>query len=1004
MRLHALQVTAFGPFADSVAVDFDELASDGLFLLSGPTGSGKTSILDAVCFALYGDVPGDRGSAKRLRSDQAAPGVAPEVALEFTVRARRFRLVRSPQWTRPKKRGTGVTTEQAHVVCSELVDGTWTPLSNRLDETGHLITGLLGMNMAQFCQVALLPQGQFQGFLRARSEERHALLQRLFATDRFEQIERWLRDHARALRREVGDSEVALGRAISRVEEAAGTAAPDEVSETVSWLDAEVGRSLQEAQRAATMLTDTAARRADADLALIQARELARRQQLGAEAERTLAALAQETAAHERRVEVREAAQRAAVVLPLVRVATEASVAQSRYQAAVDAALTDAVRLRDTAYASGYLHDDGGLPFDDIDALALLLGPAEERLREADTLVPLASEVAAINPQITALGHEVAERDAAIERVQAEAVEAPEERNRLEAALRESVAESDRAQLLAGEVATLRTRLAAAERLVLRRADLTRAEAGERAATERLFAVKEAWLSAQESRLHGMAAELAAELASGDACPVCGSGDHPEPAQTSPSTSTADEVKAARSLVDDAELARATAESELRSLSADVARLTEAAGDGTVAELAALLAGKGEELARAEQAAARLPTTQQALDRLAATQEAREQKLIELSNQRTAAVATCTTLEARRDHLRQQLGARADEPRLLATLRAEQRLGSELVTALSTAMRHRERLVEATASVQRAEAELRATAAAQRFASPREAADAALDAGAVRALEAAIAEYEDRRRSAQGTLDLPDVIAALAAPAPDLTQLATTADAAQVAEAEAIRSDTGARRRNERVAALAVEVRATFDALAPRREAAQVAAELAAMVEGKSTNNALRMRLSAYVLSWRLAQVVDAANERLSRMSDSRYLLEHSEQRGAHESRGGLSLVVRDGWSGEARDPATLSGGETFVVSLALALGLADVVAGEAGGTELDTLFVDEGFGSLDAETLDDVMDTLDALREGGRVVGVVSHVDQMRSRIPRQLRLTKGRTGSTVEVSYLTA
>ena len=185
----------------------------------------------------------------------------------------------------------------------------------------------------------------------------------------------------------------------------------------------------------------------------------------------------------------------------------------------------------------------------------------------------------------------------------------------------------------------------------------------------------------------------------------------------------------------------------------------------------------------------------------------------------------------------------------------------------------------------------------------------------------------------------------------------------------------------------------------PVRDDLDLTTELTAFVEGKSSDNSLRMRLSAYVLAYRLTQVVAAANERLARMSDQRYSLEHTGRRGAGETRGGLSLLVRDDWSGESRDPATLSGGETFVVSLALALGLADVITQETGGAALDTLFVDEGFGSLDADTLDDVMDTLDSLRDGGRVVGVVSHVAEMRDRIPTQLVVTKSRSGSRVSV-----
>lgn len=183
------------------------------------------------------------------------------------------------------------------------------------------------------------------------------------------------------------------------------------------------------------------------------------------------------------------------------------------------------------------------------------------------------------------------------------------------------------------------------------------------------------------------------------------------------------------------------------------------------------------------------------------------------------------------------------------------------------------------------------------------------------------------------------------------------------------------------------------------REEHALVAGLASFVEGKSADNRLQMRLSAYVLGYRLGQVVDAANLRLSRMSDQRYRLLHTAGRSTGQTRGGLGLAVSDEWSGISRDPATLSGGESFIVSLALALGLADVITQEAGGSDLDTLFVDEGFGSLDADSLDHVLDTLDSLRDGGRVVGVVSHVSEMAERIPTQLQVLKHRAGSTVRL-----
>jgi DNA repair protein SbcC/Rad50 len=227
MRLHTLEATAFGPFTDTVRVDFDRLSEAGLFLLSGATGAGKTSVLDAVCFALYGDVPGDRATAKRLRADLAAPDMPTRVVLEASLSGRRFRLTRSPSWERPKKRGTGTTIQQPSVLVQERVDGAWTTHTTRLDEAGDLIGALLGMTLTQFTQVAMLPQGRFQAFLRARSEERKDLLQRLFDTRRFEDVERWLRDRRLALRRRSDDVHQEVADVVSRISEAAGLPLPD---------------------------------------------------------------------------------------------------------------------------------------------------------------------------------------------------------------------------------------------------------------------------------------------------------------------------------------------------------------------------------------------------------------------------------------------------------------------------------------------------------------------------------------------------------------------------------------------------------------------------------------------------------------------------------------------------------------------------------------------------------------------------------------------------------
>ena len=273
-----------------------------------------------------------------------------------------------------------------------------------------------------------------------------------------------------------------------------------------------------------------------------------------------------------------------------------------------------------------------------------------------------------------------------------------------------------------------------------------------------------------------------------------------------------------------------------------------------------------------------------------------------------------------------------------------------------------------------------------------------LDDEATATVEAGLRARDVAAAEAVAVLRDDAVRDAVAAEAPDLPALVAARDDATESHGAARAAHEAAVGRRDRLAARAAALREALAAWAPVHADYALVRSLSEFTEGKGPDNPRQMRLAAYVLAARLGQVVAAANERMSRMTDDRYVLEHTAQRGVGERRGGLSLLVRDQWTDEQRDPVTLSGGETFVVSLALALGLADVVTGEAGGAQIETLFVDEGFGSLDSDTLELVMDTLDQLREGGRVVGVVSHVPELRTRIPTQLVVHKTRTGSSVE------
>ncbi|WP_210503729.1 AAA family ATPase [Nocardioides xinjiangensis] len=996
MRLHRLDVVGFGPFADPTTVDFDALSAAGLFLLSGPTGAGKSSVLDAVCFALYGDVPGDRAIAKRLRSDHAAPGVAPRVVLEATLSGRRFRIDRSPAWTRPKKRGSGTTTEQARVVISErrppaddtTGDGSdgaghqWQPLTTRLDEAGHLVTRLVGMTLPQFCQVALLPQGRFQAFLRARSEERHALLQQVFQTGRFDRTERWLRDRRVELRRTCDAHRSAVADLVSRVSEVGGEGVPEEWTADPTSLGPWVRAMLESAVRASEeqAIAVDAATRAEAAAAAADAAgvELARLRATHAAAHRSWTALEAEAAQHASRIHRAAAAQRATAVRSLhdLAVQSRAEVADLERRAA------DAL-----AALAGVL----GAPSLEATDVDDHLRTATSTLADVARVRPLQRQARDLDREVTAAARAREQLEAQLRQVDERLAEVPLALARLEpdlAAAREAVTT---AEALDRELRVLGARVGAARAAEELTSRLAAAEAELRGATEARLLARETLVEIREQRLDGMAAEIAGKLAVGACCPVCGSAEHPSPASPAPGAPDEAAERRARREVDDLEVVVEAHAQQVRGLEAQLAVARTESGESLERLLAEELRVTAQR-DRARAAAARAEPLATRVDDLRTEQASltgeRERLVAAVSRHETEAAVLTSRIEA----LHEQIGAVLGEGSDLDALAAHHQRVESL------ARRHHEitsDLARSRGTATSAQAAADEVAAAAGFASSAAAAAAWLPPDTLAALLDAIESHE-REVARVGALLADEALARSAeADPPDLEALARAHRTAREEAVAARQRDLALRDRARRLGGLAEEVTAALSAWQPVLDDLDLVTDLAALVEGKHPDNRLQMRLSAYVLAHRLGQVVDAANLRLTTMSDQRYTLVHTGRRGAGETRGGLSLLVRDDWTGDDRDPATLSGGETFVVSLALALGLADVITDEAGGTDLDTLFVDEGFGALDSETLEDVMDTLDTLRDGGRVVGVVSHVPELQTRIPTQLRVHRGRSGS---------
>jgi DNA repair protein SbcC/Rad50 len=1042
MRLHRLEVTAFGPFAGTVTVDFEGVGVNGLFLIHGPTGAGKTSLLDAVCFALYAGVPGARPGGRALRSDHAGRDAVPRVRLEFGVGARRLRVTRSPEFLRPKRRGSGFTKAPASVVLEEHTGGRWRGVTTRADEVGDLVTEVLGMGLSQFSKVVLLPQGEFAAFLRATADERRTLLEKLFDISTYAGVESWLVERRRELAVAMAEAKTGLATDLARAEDVFGRIPAEVLSDPqdgdVQWrslppealppLLHEMSNRLE--RHAVTCLAasgDAEIQAAAAQAGAVRAAAIAELQRRGRAAAETMAAFEVDPERWANLSATIDRAARAEAVSGDLR-------ALSRARARLE---TAEVRLRSAQEA---LSRFGASDWTSATALGWLA-----MLDEYGTVLAEAGDVGrrlqADRGRLGELTRSAAAAGEALRRQRAQLDEATAATHKAEAdghALQTASATLAAAQAEAdawAEVHRLATDLVAAQD---RSAELRQRWMTARAVEQD---AREAFLTAQQARIDGMAAELAARLVDGEPCAVCGARTHPQPAaldgRIAAGPDAADLAAAHVQHADEqwqgrrADAARvqaqlAAAEQLVATRRADLAAAH--APNGSLAEtsrpdldvLARHLAVGQARVAKATTEVTRLGDVDA---RVASAHTRREEILLaveELERAAAAAGGTAAEVQERVDqaavaaarllgeHQRLcpcaavRLASKAEgahkgvaEGTVAAVVDEHQRVRAaamELCDALTAT-------TEVFEEAALAEAATREALSANGFESFEDAEAAALPSEDLVDLKRRLRELEQRQAAAKATLTEPDVRAAMEEPPADVASADSAADAARAAVRRAQHSQTEAEAALRTFGAIRESITARVAAIGPLATRTAQISELADTATGVGGQNTLRMRLTAFVLAARLEKVAALANERLRVMGDGRYELAHSDDLAAGGRRSGLGLVVRDQWTGQVRDTASLSGGESFMASLALALGLADAVREEAGGFDLNTLFIDEGFGTLDDESLEQVMSVLDGLRDGGRCVGVVSHVSDLRSRVPAQIRVDKSSAGSSVTV-----
>lgn len=962
MRLVTLEFEGIGSFADTMVIDFEALGTAGLFLVEGPTGSGKSTILDAIVFALYGSTAGSNSDLGRLDSHVRSRSRAPYVQLVFEVNGARYLIRRSPRHQRDKRRGSGTTDDNGSVSLVQLAPQTC-DISHKAREVGDWVIEHIGLTKSQFAATIVLAQGEFASFLDANTEARAQILEKVFGTEFYKDVEDQLASMRRAALTRRQRAEAAVQETMHRCLGALGISPGQDDAQRI---DAEV-LALQEA------LSRAEERSASADRAYAVALDALRAGEALSQAQtRKRALLTRQAQLADRSREVDD--QRHAIAdheraVPIVPAKTEWDSASQRAEEAHSQAARAFVRLSAVGLTSA---DES-----DVQARSRTIGTLENALHAERELSAL--EIAAQRTRRQAVEAELAQSLLEAQQAQAQAglasarntlaalVEPEEELSAL--VLEQARAQADADKWIAVDLAQSELCDAALRQ--------ERARADHEQVLARLAA-------ATRQRDQDLASALAAQLRDGQPCLVCGSSEHPDPAHASAGPTQTQlealqrEADTARARLHACDEVVAGIQGGLKTLRDTVPQDRAALQEGLDSLQAQIIQQRAVEAALA----AGRREVEALRDQFDAVTEQLGQARIVAQAAKAAAAHADSALAAARELVLASRGEYECVADRLAALQAQVDAISDVLACTAA----KERALEEAAVAERV---LQETLGTVGFADIDAACGALLPAEQIQGHRVAVADHERQRAELDTELaevngvDL-DVVVDLAVLREHLGAQSALRSAAHEAKGSIEYRLVEATPLREQLANCLrelEEVRASTDAVIRM-------AEIATAARSEVLH---RVKLSSFVLMRRFQSVVDAANDRLDAISEGRYQLV-VETRGL-DNRGlaGLDLLVADQRTEQTRSTKSLSGGERFYVALALALGLADVVRSESGGVQLGTLFIDEGFGSLDADTLEEVIDMLEQVRAGqDRVIGLVSHVDLLKQRIDPRISVRR--------------
>ncbi len=920
MRPLKLTLSAFGPYAGKTTVDFEKLGKGGLYLITGDTGAGKTTLFDAITYALYDESSGGLRSGNMLRSKYADETTPTFVELEFETAGQRCKVRRNPEYIRPKERGKGYTTEKSDAVL-EYGDGR-PPVSRARDVT-NAVTELIGLNYSQFSQIAMIAQGQFLNLLNATTDERIRIFRRLFRTERYEQLQNLLKDEVARLNQERDAMRTQLRTTMKLVRCEPGTPLYDALQKGPDGPADELQALLAEFLSEQSAELDAARK----DLVQLDAALEGTQKRLGSA--QHAAALAAELQTRRQNVEQ---------LRPILAAAKQQAEARAGDKPMITELAGQSERLR-------------------------------QKLADYAKLTSLNRDQATArnNAQLAQARAEKANRE--LEKLDKELAQAEQILAGLAGAESEEVALAARSEVLRRrqhDLAQLSESLAACQRYgrdkkaaqeeYQQAYNMYSASAHKRELLERAF-------------LDAQAGIIACRLTDGAPCPVCGSVHHPLPAplphdapsQAQVNRAKKDEQDAAQKVQTLSQKAGAADEALKQSLAALRREAEQLLPDrfdsNTQLSFSILDAALKEEMQAAEKQQAELYSAQKKnqsdLQLKKDTEASRNRK----TEQRAAIAAEAAKLtQSAAVYAERAANLQAQADSLAATLPYPAETDAR--SALAALDAERNSLQDALDAATRAEADAKQQyAAAMAAVSALEAQQTDAPAEDPEALQGLVNEQKTARKT------LTDKIEELN------TRLAPSLDAA-----EQIKSQTAA--------------------LEELLKQLQWTSALYNTVSG-GLNDTQKLRLETYIQTTYFDRILIHANTRLMQMTGGQYELERVDA-ADKRSQSGLDLGVIDHYNGTRRSVKTLSGGESFMASLALALGLSDEVQNTAGGVRLDALFIDEGFGTLDDASLEQSLRVLAGLTEGDRLVGIISHVAALKERIDRQIIVRKAPSGGS--------